>query len=61
MSGFTSFNGTYRRTPTVSFRGNSTSESREELLERAKKERVKREVRIQSNEGQARALVHFFP
>ena len=44
MSGFTSFNGTYRRTPTVSFRGNSKTESREELLERAQKERHKRET-----------------
>ena len=44
MSGFTSFNGTYRRTPTVSFRGNSKTETRQELLERAQKERHKRET-----------------
>ena len=44
MSGFNFFNGTYRRTPTVSIRGNSKSETREELLERAQKERLKREV-----------------
>ena len=44
MSSFTSFNGTYRRTPTVSFRGNSKTETRQELLERAQKERHKRET-----------------
>ena len=46
MSGFSvGFNGTYRRTPTVSFRGNSKTETKEQLLERAKKDRIKREVR----------------
>ena len=46
MSGFSSFDGTYRRTPTVSIRGSSKSETREQLLERAQKERQKREVSI---------------
>ena len=44
MSSFASFNGTYKRTPTVSFRGSTKTESREQLLERAQKERLKREV-----------------
>jgi len=44
MSGFSSFNGTYRRIPTVSIRGNSKSETREQLLERAQKERLRRET-----------------
>ena len=46
MSSFASFNGTYKRTPTVSFRGSTKTESREQLLERAQKERLKREVSI---------------
>ena len=46
MSSFASFNGTYKRTPTVSFRGSSKTESREQLLERAQKERLKREVSL---------------
>ena len=46
MSSFASFNGTYKRAPTVSFRGNTKTESREQLLERAQKDRLKREVRF---------------
>ena len=44
MSSFASFNGTYKRTPNVSFRGSTKTESREQLLERAQKDRLKREV-----------------
>jgi len=41
---FTNFDGAHRRTPNVSIRGASKKESKEELLERAHRERTRREV-----------------
>ena len=41
----TGFNGEFRRKPVVSNRGASRKETKEELLQRATKERQRREVR----------------
>ena len=44
MFGKGNFNGQFRTTPTVSIRGATKSESKEELLRRAHDERLRREV-----------------
>ena len=46
MFGKGNFDGQFRTTPTVSIRGATKSESKEQLLRRAHEERQRREVRI---------------